>query len=187
MKLSQWAKKNGITYVTALSWFHAGQIPNSRQIGTGTILVDEETKINKQERVCIYARVSNQSRKQEIQHQIDIIVSFANSRGLVVDKIYKEIASGMNDNRIQLWKMIESSPTIIIIEHKDRLTRFGFNYLDKLLRNQGCQIIVMNKDEEDESDLIKDFISIITSFCCRIYGLRRGQNKAKVIREELDR
>jgi len=186
MKLSKWAKKNGICYVTALSWFHSGKIPNARQMDTGTILVDELTNKQLQERVCVYARVSNQSRKTEIQYQIDRITEFSNARGLSIDKIYKEIASGMNDNRPQLWRMLDTNPTTIVVENKDRLTRFGFNYLEKLLAKQGCSIIVMNKDAEDESDLLKDFVSIITSFCCRLYGLRRGQNKAKKIKNELN-
>jgi len=185
MKLSQWAKENGICYITALSWFHDGRIPNSRQISTGTILVDKTINNENKERNCIYARVSNQSRKKEIQYQIDRILTFSIAKGISIDKIYKEIASGMNDNRKQLWKMLDSNPTTIIIENKDRLTRFGFNYLEKLLKRQGCNLIVINKDSEDESDLLKDFVSIITSFCCRLYGLRRGQNKAKKIKEEL--
>jgi predicted site-specific integrase-resolvase len=185
MKLSQWAKKNGICYLTALTWFHAGQVPNSRQTESGTILVDEVTVANPRERICLYARVSNQSRKKEIQYQIDRIVKFTNERGLSVDKIYQEIASGMNDNRKELWKMLDSNPSKIVVEHKDRLTRFGFNYLEKLLKKQGCEILVMNKDTEDEKDLMKDFIAIVTSFCCRLYGLRRGQNKAKKLKEEL--
>ena len=185
MKLSKWAKKNGVSYGTALSWFHSGKIPNARQMDTGTILVDEQISKIQQERVCVYARVSNQSRKKEIQYQIDRIVEFSGARGLVINKVYKEIASGMNDNRKQMWGMLDSNPTIIVIENKDRLTRFGFCYLEKLLARQGCQIIVMNKDTEDESDLLKDFVSIITSFCCRLYGLKRGQNKAKKIKKEL--
>ena len=186
MKLSQWAKKQGICYVTALTWFHKGQIPNAKQLSTGTILIDETVNIKPEERVCVYARVSNQSRKHEVQYQIDRIIEFANARGISVDKIYKEVASGMNDNRRELWKMIDSNPTIIIVENKDRLTRFGFNYLENLLKKQNCEIIVMNKDNEDERDLLQDFTSIITSFCCRLYGLRRGHNKAKQIKNNLN-
>jgi putative resolvase len=126
----------------------------------------------------VYARVSNQSRKKELEYQIERCTQFANAKGLPIEKTYKEIASGMNDNRREMWKMLESNPTTIIVENKDRLTRFGFNYLEKLLKKQNCEIIVMNKDHEDEKDLMKDFISIMTSFCCRLYGLRKGQNKA---------
>lgn len=79
----------------------------------------------------------------------------------------------MNDKRRELLKMLDSSPTTIIIENKDRLTRFGFNYLENLLLKINCKIIVINKENEDEADLMKDLVSIIASFCCRLYELRQ--------------
>ena len=187
MKLTTWAKQQGITYKTALKWFHNNQIPNARQINTGSIIVDENKNIDskKLNNICIYCRVSNYSRKNELEYQVKRCTNFCIANGWQIDKVYKEIASGMNDNRQQLWKMIESSPSKIVIENKDRLTRFGFSYLDKLLNKIKCEIIVINKDNEDEHDLMKDFISIITSFCCRLYGLRRGHNKANKIKQEL--
>lgn len=188
VKLSKWAKENGVCYHTAYRWFKDGRIPNSVQLETGTILIEggvsaENNSIN---HTVIYARVSNQSRKAEIEYQVERLVNFANARGLEIDKIYKEVASGMNDNRKQFWKMIDASPSIIIVEHKDRLTRFGFNYLERLLKKQNCDILVMNRDANDETDLIKDLVSVVTSFCCRLYGLRRGINKAKKIKKELN-
>lgn len=184
MKLSQWCKKQGISYITGFNWFHAGKIPNARQIDTGTILVDEIPTLN-ENNVCIYCRVSNQSRKDELQYQIDRCLEFSRAKGYEIKKIYKEIASGMNDNRKELWKLIENKPSIIVIENKDRLTRFGFVYLERLLKKLGCEIIVINHEHNDEKDLIKDLVSIITSFCCRLYGLRRGKNKTKKIQEVL--
>ena len=92
----------------------------------------------------------------------------------------------MNDNRTMLWKMLDNKPTKIVIENKDRLTRFGFNYLDNLLKEQNCTIEIINKDNQDEQDLIKDMIAIVTSFCCRLYGIRRTQNKLKKIKEVLN-
>lgn len=187
MKLSKWAELKGIHYNTALKWFHAGRIPNAYQLDTGTILVEEGSDVNKQGPVCLYARVSSQSRKKEIQYQVDRLSQFALARGLQVDKVYSEVASGMNDKRTKLWKMIDSKPSMIIIENKDRLTRFGFEYLERLLNRLGCEVVVINRDQEDEADLMKDMVSIITSFCCRLYGLRRGQNKAKAIKDELEK
>lgn len=188
MKLSKWAKLQGIHYNTAKNWFHAGKIPGARQMDTGTILVDDPAQAEpvKLEKVCIYARVSNHSRKKEMDYQVERIVQFANAKGYVVDKVYKEVASGMNDKRKMLWKMLDSKPTTIIVEHKDRLTRFGFEYLERLLSTQGVNVVVMNRDAEDDKDLVKDLVSIITSFCCRLYGMRRGSAKAKAIKKELE-
>jgi predicted site-specific integrase-resolvase len=88
----------------------------------------------------------------------------------------------MNDNRKELNNLLKLNYKYIVIEHKDRITRFGFNYLESLLSRLGTEIIVINRDKEDESDLIKDFISIITSYCCRLYGMRRCKaKKAKIL------
>jgi predicted site-specific integrase-resolvase len=192
MKLSKWAKKYGLNYQSALRMFKSGKIENAVQDEKTKSIYVKETLAGvnekiKAKRICIYARVSNQSRKKELQYQVDRLVTFANASGLPVDKIYKEVASGMNDKRKQLCNMLDSEPTHIIVEHKDRLTRFGFNYLEMLLSKLNCEIIVMNRDSEDETDLMKDLVSIITSFCCRLYGLRRGQNKAKLLKEELSK
>ena len=185
MKLSKWCKKNGVCYCTGLNWFHAGLIPQARQLPTGTILVDEDPTINTSSRTCVYCRVSNASRKEELEYQVNRCLEFCQAKGLSVDKVYKEVASGMNDKRREFWNMLDSKPSCVVIEHKDRLTRFGFEYLERLLRNQNCEVIVMNRDHKNENDLIKDLVSIITSFCCRIYGLRRGRDKSKKIKEVL--
>jgi putative resolvase len=191
MKLSDWAKEQGVCYRTAYNWFKSGKFNdmniNAKQLSTGTILVEENSLIDKSSNVVIYSRVSTYERKDCLIGQIERCSNFANGKGLEVNKVYKEIASGMNDKRPKLMKLLDSKPTHIIVEHKDRLTRFGFNYLEKLLNQQGCVILVLNRDNEDETDLMKDLVSIITSFCCRLYGMRRGQNKAKKLKEELSK
>jgi len=187
MKLSDWAKLQGISYLTAYKWFKSGKIPNAKQYDTGTILISlEKENISDNNSCVIYCRVSNQSRKKELEYQVQRCEDFARSKGLSVNKIYKEVASGMNDKRRELLKMIDSNPKIIIVENKDRLTRFGFNFLEKLLSKLDCKIIVINYDKEDEVDLIKDLVSIITSFCCRLYGLRRSKNKINKIKKILN-
>jgi putative resolvase len=182
MKLNDWAKKQGISYLTAYRWFKAGKI-NAIQYDSGTIIVHDENLSNKQEKIVIYCRVSNLSRKKELTYQVERCEEYCRAKGYQVYDVYKEIASGMNDKRKQLIKMLDSNPTKIIVESKDRLTRFGFNYIDMFLKKQGVNIEVINLAKEDEEDLIKDLVSIITSFCCRLYGLRRGQNKSKKIKE----
>ena len=186
IKLSGYAKMMGIRYVTAYRWFERGKLKNAFQTESSSIFVNiPDDNPVKNENIVVYCRVSNQSRKKEMEFQVNRCVEFCNAKGLQVHKIFKEIASGMNDNRKKLWEMLQDNPTKIIVENKDRLTRFGFNYLEKLLKNQGCEIIVMNPNKDDEQDLIKDLVSIITSFCCRLYGLRRMKNKLDKIKQIL--
>lgn len=187
IKLSKWAKEQGISYKTAWKWFNDGNLPvPAIKLHTGTIMVDIPVKNNLKENNVIYCRVSNHSRKLEIKYQENRCSEFSSSKGIVIHKIYSEIASGLNDNRKEFWRMIESKPTKIIVENKDRLTRFGFNYLKKLLSEQGTEIIVINESKEDEQDLIKDLVSIIYSFCARLYGMRRAANKAKQVRDLIE-
>lgn len=186
MKLSDWAEKQGISYTTAWRWFKFGKLPaKAIKTPSGSIIVEDEPVVNSSE-VVIYCRVSNMSRKDELKYQVERCVNYANAKGYQVSKIYKEIASGMNDNRKELWRMLDSKPGIVIIENKDRLTRFGYNYIERLMKNVGCKIECMNPNKDDEQDLIKDLISIITSFCCRLYGMRRSKNKIDKIKQVLD-
>lgn len=187
MKLSKWARKNGISYFTAYKWFREGKMPcPAEKTPSGSIIVHDKPDVcSRPRRVVVYARVSSPDRRSCLDGQVSRCVAFANAAGLEVDKSYREVASGMNDRRAKLVEMLDSNPTHIVVENKDRLTRFGFNYLDMLLKKQGCQILVLNKDAEDESDLVKDMIAVVTSFCCRLYGLRRGKAKAKSVKESL--
>jgi len=181
MKLSHWAKTQGISYQTAWNWIKAKTFPIPfKQLETGTILVYPEEKIEL--KTYIYCRVSSHNKKDDLQRQVERCIEFCNSRGYVVDKIVKEVASGMNDSRVKLLKLLSFPKKRIIVEHKDRLTRFGFNYIDHLLKQLGFELIVINRDFEEENDLIKDLISVVTSFCCRLYGLRRGNQKSKEIK-----
>ena len=129
--------------------------------------------------------MSSHEKRGDLDRQAERCVEFCQARGWVIEKLVKEIASGMNDSRPRLTKLLASKPTRIIVEHKDRLTRFGFGYFEQLLPMIGCDLVVIHRDSEEKDDLVKDLVAIITSFCCRLYGLRRGQRKAKEIKETL--
>lgn len=187
VKLSDWAKKNGVSYQTAWNWVKSGKMPNNIiKTDTGTILVEEENVKRKDEKTFIYARVSSNNKKDDLKNQLELCNQFCLSKGWVVHKSLKEIASGMNDNRVKLNEILSNPPSKLVVLHKDRLTRFGFNYLKVLLAQLGCEVIVINESGENEEDILKDFVAIITSFCCRLYGARRGQSKALRMKGELN-
>ena len=193
MKLSTWCKKVGISYQTGWNWFSKNQLPNNvvaTQSATGTVIITELdiiNTINKTKECVIYCRVSSHDKKDDLKRQIDRCTDFAITNGFVITKVYKEIASGMNDKRTQLNLLLNSTNIeTVIVENKDRLTRFGFNYIETLLKRLNTNIIVINHEDNEENDLKKDLISVITSFCCRIYGMRRGYNKAKKIQQNIN-
>jgi predicted site-specific integrase-resolvase len=185
MKLSEWAKQQGVAYQTAWRWFKAGKLPvPAERTPSGTILVSPE-RFSASNEASIYCRVSSHDKKGDLDRQVERCLEFCRSRGWAVDLVVKEIASGMNDSRPRLRKLLASSPSRIVVEHKDRLTRFGFRYFEDMLPRIGCELVVMNRDSEEKDDLLKDLVAVVTSFCCRLYGLRRGQKKAKEIKESL--
>jgi predicted site-specific integrase-resolvase len=183
MKLSQWAKEKGVTYRTAWQWAKDGKLGSFVEVSeSGSIFINENTK-QTTERIVIYGRVSSSNKKEDLNNQIKLCEEFCISKGWNIEKSYKEISSGMNDNRQILNKILENPPTKLVVLHKDRLTRFGFNYISKLLKKLNCELIVINNNDNNQEDLLKDFVAVITSFCCRLYGARRGQSKALKIKE----
>jgi len=181
MKLSKYAKELGITYRTAWNLYNTGKIKGAYQLESGTVIVPNEVK-DKAEYVAIYARVSSSENKSNLIAQSKRIQEFCSAKGWVVKKIEEECASGLNDKRPKLLKLLkDESVTKIVVEHKDRLTRFGFNYITELWAGE---LVVINEVKEDEKDLMQDFVSLVTCFTARLYGLRRSKrNTEKLIKE----
>ena len=186
MKLSDYAKKLGVTYRTAWNWYAAGKIPNAIRAPSGSIIV-LEGESSKEDYVVTYARVSSSENRKNLDSQSGRLQQFCIANGWVIKENIKEIGSGVNDKRKKLERLLNNEkPTKIIVEHKDRLTRFGFNYLETLLDRIGCKIVVINPTDDVKDDLMQDLISIITSFTARYYGLRRGKRKTEQIIKELN-
>lgn len=194
MKLSEYARRIGVKRHTAYRWFKRGEIPNAVQLPSGTIYVPDEifeTEMNsKQGLTVVYARVSSsEQRKTNLETQAERLTQFAIANGWVVDKVIKEVGSGLNGEQKKLTELLLSDEPIarIVVEHKDRLTRFGFNYLEILAKKQGFEIIVVNPTVIDREDLMQDFASIITFFCARLYSGRRAKRKTEEILQILQK
>ncbi|MCL0094735.1 IS607 family transposase [Dehalococcoidales bacterium] len=186
MKLSEYAKKLGISYMTAWRMYRKGEI-NAYRLPTGTIIVEsEEHKLPN--KVCIYARVSSSENKSNLDSQAERLRDYAIARGYQIYKVVKEVGSGINDNRTKLAELLKDKGyRVLLVEHKDRLTRFDFNYIKLLLAEMGKEIEVVNETKDDKEDLLQDLIAIIYSFSARLYGLRRAKRKTEKIIEELKR
>lgn len=190
MRLSAYARKLGIHYQTAWRWYKEGRI-KGYQMDTGTIIVTEMpgTEVSAQAavtRVAIYTRVSAAENKSNLDSQSQRLADYCAAKGWSVVQVVKEIGSGVNDSRPKLLKLLtDPAITIIVVEHKDRLTRFGFNYIDQLLAMQGRRVEVINQAENGKEDLMQDFVSIVTSFCARLYGQRRSKRQTERIIAEL--
>lgn len=155
---------------------------------TGTILVFEgdEPQASVSQKVAVYARVSSAENKSNLDSQAERLVNYCNAKGYQVSKVVKEIGSGVNDARPKLLALLEDvSMTLIVVEHKDRLSRFGVRYIETLLRVQQRRLEIVNESENDKEDLLADLTVILYSFCARMYGLRRAKRKTETIVKEL--
>lgn len=179
MKLSDYAKSQGISYQTAWRMWKRGEL-NANQLPSGTVIVNGS--VSTLQGVVIYARVSSSENKSNLDSQAERLTRYCEAKGYQITKIVKEVGSGVNDNRKKLIALLNQDDYhLIVVEHKDRLTRVGFNYLKVLLNKQGKDIEVVNLAEEETSDIMQDFIAIITSFCARLYGLRRRKGKTECL------
>ena len=187
MKLRDYAKKNSVSYRTAYRHWKAGLI-KGRQLSTGTIVIDSlEDNNSLEQRAILYSRVSSSENKSNLDSQLERIRSYAYARGYKVCREIKEIGSGLNDSRKQIQSVLKSNDwDILIVEHKDRFSRFGTEFVSTLLTKSNKRLEVINEAMDDKSDLMQDFVSIITSFVARLYGQRRSQRKTEKIIAELN-
>jgi putative resolvase len=182
IKLSEYAKRKSITYRTAWSQFKNGLIKNAIKDETGNILIPISNFISCKNAV-LYSRVSSNEMKDNLKRQHERLLAYANKNEYTIIKSLSEIGSGMNDTRPKLISILkDDSWNILIVENKDRLTRFGFNYIKTLLEQHNKKIIVINENDDDNHTLMEDLISIIYSFSARMYGMRRKKNKQEIIK-----
>lgn len=183
--LKEYAREHGIQYRSAWNRYKAGKIPDAYQDEFGKILVPEK-KYNKPEYVVCYARVSSSENKNNLESQAERLTAYCNAKGYIVQQVIKECASGLNDKRPKMLKLLQDGRiSKIVVEHHDRLTRFGYHYLEEWMKEKGCEIEVINFAANDQEDLMKDFVSLVTSFTARLYGLRRSKRKTESLIKEL--
>ena len=182
-KPQEFAEMIGVSVKTLQRWDREGKLkafrtPTDRRYYTHKQYVDYMGNDTKTGKVVIYTRVSTSNQKDDLINQIEFLKQYANAKGMIVDEIFEDIGSGLNYNRKKWNKLIDDCISgdikIIIIAHKDRFIRFGYEWFERFLKSNGVEIIVVNNEKASpEQELINDLISIIHVFSCRIYGLRK--------------
>lgn len=184
-KIGQYAKIEGVKYRAIWNRIKKGQLQTERTDNGGIRIVIDE---NKDVRVAIYCRVSSSENKENLERQKQRVLDYCAAKGYKVEKVVSEIGSGLNDNRKKLESLLtDASITKIVVEHSDRFSRFGMNYISSLLKLQGREVEVINKQDNNRDDLMQDFVSIITSFTARLYGQRRTKRKTEQLIKELEK
>jgi len=132
----------------------------------------------------VYARVSTKAQKADLKNQVDAIRVFCDIRLWKVDEWIEEIASGLNYKRKKfndLMTEIELGQVgSLIIAHKDRLARFGFEWFESFCERHGTKLFVVNGDSlSPEKELVQDLLSIVHEFSARLYGLKSYEKAIK--------
>jgi putative resolvase len=141
MKLSEWARANGVSRQSATRWFHAGVLPVAApQLATGTILVDEATAPPAGVAIC--ARVSSADQRGDLDRQVARLTAVATERRLPPTEVVAEVGSGLNCHRSKLLSLLgDPGVGVIVVEHRDRLARLGVEYLEASLVATGAQAV----------------------------------------------
>jgi predicted site-specific integrase-resolvase len=189
-KPQEFAELIGVTVKTLQRWDKDGRLkanrtPTDRRYYTHKQYVEymgeSQTKHGK---TIIYTRVSTTNQKDDLKNQIEFLKQYANAKGMIVDEIYEDIGSGLNYNRKKWNKLLEDcmqgQVKTILVAHKDRFIRFGYEWFEKFLKTNGVEIIVMNNEKlSPQEELVNDLISVIHVFSCKIYGLRKYKKRIK--------
>ncbi|MBA3920751.1 MAG: IS607 family transposase [Nostocaceae cyanobacterium] len=187
MKLSDYAKHLGIAYQTAWKHYKNGLIPYpTRQLPSGSVIVDfdprKESGQKTFNKAAIYTRVSSGENRKNLDTQAERLCNYSSAKGYQIVHVVKEVGSGLNDHRKKLEILLKLSDyDILIVEHKDRLCRFGTNYMELLLSRLGVKLEIVNIVDNQRDELMTDLVAIITSFAARLYGQRRAKRKTETI------
>jgi putative resolvase len=178
MKLSVWAKENGLTYRTAWRMWRDGRLPvPAEQLATGTVLV-HPPQARSVEAAALYARVSSGDQKADLERQLGRLAKYASREKLTVIRSVSEIGSGLNGHRPKIMRLLaDPIVRVIVVEHRDRLARLGSEYIEASLASSGRRLVVVDQSEMKD-DLVQDMIELLTSFCARLYGRRAAKNRA---------
>lgn len=128
--------------------------------------------------VTLYARVSSGDQKADLERQLGRLAEYASRERFKVIRSVSEVGSGLNGDRAKIVKLLaDPDARTIVVEHRDRLARFGSEYIEAALAACGRKLVVVDQAEMKD-DLVQDMIAVLTSFCARLYGRRAAKNRA---------
>jgi len=194
----------GVSYVTLRRWIKEGKVGAVRTLGGKYRIPESEVKKllsgveTKEVRAIIYARVSSSDQRKDLERQIQYLTQYCSAKGYRVVDILSDIASGLKTNRRGLMKLfnyiVNREVDVVVVIYRDRLTRFGFEYLEYFFKQYGVRIEVIYGEEPRDAyqELIGDLLAIVTSFAGKLYGMRSHKKKRlvqgfKKLLEEVER
>lgn len=182
--IGKFAKEIGVTTTTLRNWHDSGELIPFKITNGGTRYYSEgqlnkylNLEVETEKEIIIYSRVSNICQKDDLKNQIEFLKQYSNAKGYITHEL-TDIGSGLNFKRKNWNKLLDDvqskKVSKIIIAHKDRFVRFGFDWFQSFCIKHGCDIEIVNNEKlSPQEEMVQDLISIIHVFSCRIYGLRK--------------
>jgi len=180
--LRRWIKEGRIRAININGRWRIPESEIKRLLGRSV----EEIKTPRVARVIIYTRVSGANQKRELENQVEALKKYVEQNNWKLVGVVKDIASGLKEDRRGLWKLVEMAKRhefdVLLVAYRDRLTRFGFKYLEELFKAYGVKVMVAFQEPPKDfyQELVEDLIEIVTSFASRIYG-KRSYKYRKVV------
>ncbi len=191
---SEFGKKVGVTVHTLQRWDREGRLVAKRTHTNRRYYTDEDIErvlgqLSKGPReTVVYCRVSSMAQKPDLANQRRILEQFCAARGMVVDEWMEEIGGGLDFKRKRFLTLVDrivvGEVGTLVLAHKDRLARFGFDLMEHLCERAGCELVVMNTESlSPEREMVEDLMTIVHCFSSRLYGLR---NYRKLLKKALE-
>jgi len=196
-RLNEFAKLIGKSVQTLQRWDREGVFKAHRNKTNRRYYTHDQyleyigQKASPEKKNIVYYRVSSSGQKGDLENQKKAIEQFCIAQGIAVSEWLSDIGSGLNYTRknfLSLMEMVERGEVAqIIVAHKDRFVRFGFEWFEKFCKNHGTIILIMNNESlSPTEEVTKDLLSIIQCFSSRLYGLRKYKKKIKEMIYEKD-
>ena len=190
-RVTEFANKIGKSASTLRRWDKDGTLKARRSPRGQRYYTDEDVLrvlgVNPDHKeVVVYCRVSSPGQKDDLKSQVAAMETFCLGQGLAVNQWIEEIGGGMNFKRKKFNAIIKDIEygkiKILVIAHKDRLVRFGFEFFEQFALDHGCQMIVANQTTlSPQQEMVEDLMSVIHTFSCRLYGLRNYKKKIQEV------
>lgn len=191
-RVHEFAERIGKSTSTLRRWDKEGRLKAKRHPSGHRFYSEADVRLAlgvapKDRQTIVYCRVSSASQKDDLKSQVAAMEQFCLAGSIPVDEWIAEVGGGMNFKRKRFLRTMEQiqagEVARLLIAHRDRLVRFGFDYFEHMANENGCEVTVVNQESlSPQQEMVEDLLAIVHTFSCRLYGLRKYKKK---IREDL--
>ena len=188
-RINEFAKRIGKAPSTIRRWECEGKLVAKRHPSGHRYFDEADVRlltggVPERRAVVVYCRVSSAGQKDDLASQVKAMETYCLGAGIAVDEWMTEIGGGMNFKRKRFLALVEQigrgEVRQVLVAHKDRLMRFGFDLFEHIARHNGCEVVVVNQESlSPQQEMVEDLLAIVHTFSCRLYGLRKYKHEIK--------